>query len=145
VRGPSVFAGYWDDAEATRSVFSDDGWLRTGDLAVADDEGRLHLVDRLKDMIIVSGFNVFPAEVEAILTEHPAVAMAAVVGHPDPATGETVVAHVVLATGAAAEEDDIIDFCCSQMARYKAPTKVVFDDHLPIGASGKVTRRALRA
>ena len=94
VRGPNVFVGYWDDPDATSRVLVD-GWLRTGDVAVADDDGFLSLVDRKKDLIIVSGFNVFPAEVEDVLLDHPDIADAAVIGVPSPRTGEAVAACVV--------------------------------------------------
>ena len=100
VRGPNVFAGYWNDPEATARVLDADGWLHTGDLAIVDDDGWLRLVDRAKDLIIVSGFNVYPAEVEDALVEHPDVAEAAVVGVADPKSGEAVVAFVVPCDGA---------------------------------------------
>jgi long-chain acyl-CoA synthetase len=143
VKGPNVFKGYWEDPEATAHVLTPDGWLRTGDIAVADGDGRLYLVDRAKDLIIVSGFNVYPAEVEEVLAEHPAVEQAMVVGHPDATTGEAVVAHVVVRPGTAVEEDDIIAFCADRLARYKAPAKVWFHGALPVTASGKAVRREL--
>ena len=99
VRGPNVFAGYLDDPEATARVLTDDGWLRTGDIALLDEDGRLYLVDRAKDLIIVSGFNVFPAEVEDVLAAHPDVAEVGVIGVPHPHTGEAVKAFVVLRAG----------------------------------------------
>jgi long-chain acyl-CoA synthetase len=143
VRGPNVFAGYWGDPEATRAALSDDGWLRTGDVAVADDDGWLTIVDRAKDVINVSGFNVFPAEVEEVIAQHPAVAEVAVVGVPHPHSGETVKAYVVLRPGQSVEEDAVIEFCAARLARYKCPTKVTFVDQLPHGATGKLLRRAL--
>jgi long-chain acyl-CoA synthetase len=144
VRGPNVFTGYWNDPEATRAALTDDGWLRTGDVGVVDDDGFVYLVDRAKDLIIVSGFNVFPAEVEDVLVEHPSIDRAAVVGVPHPHTGEAVKAYVVLAEGHPAEEDDIITFCADRLARYKCPSKVMFVDDLPSNVTGKVLRRALR-
>ena len=120
------------------------GWLRTGDIAVVDDEGYLYLVDRAKDLIIVSGFNVFPAEVEDVLIEHPAIDACAVVGVPHPYTGETVKAFVVLSPTSSADEDDIVAWCSERLARYKCPSKVMFVDELPAGVGGKVLRRALR-
>ena len=144
VRGPNVFMGYWNDPEATATAITKDGWLRTGDIAVVDDAGFVFLVDRAKDLIIVSGFNVFPAEVEDVLMEHPAIARAAVVGVPHPHTGEAVKAYVILAPGLSAEEDDIIDFCMDRLARYKCPSKVMFVEELPHNITGKVLRRALR-
>jgi long-chain acyl-CoA synthetase len=145
VRGPNVFAGYWGDPVASRAVLSDDGWLRTGDVAVADDDGWLSIVDRAKDVVNVSGFNVFPAEVEDAIAEHPAVATVAVVGVPHPHSGETVRAYVVLRPGQSVEEDALIEFCAGRLARYKCPTKVTFVDGLPHGGTGKLLRRALRA
>jgi long-chain acyl-CoA synthetase len=144
VRGPNVFTGYWHDPEATRAALTEDGWLRTGDVGVVDDDGFVYLIDRAKDLIIVSGFNVFPAEVEDVLIEHPAIDRAAVVGVPHPHTGEAVKAYVVLAPGHSAEEDDIITFCADRLARYKCPSKVMFVDDLPRSITGKVLRRALR-
>src|SRR5207302_1743999 len=95
VRGPNVFPGYWQDPEATAAVLTPEGWLRTGDVAVTDDDGYLYIVDRAKDLIIVSGFNVFPAEVEEVLASHPGIAESAVVGEQHPYSGETVKAFVV--------------------------------------------------
>jgi long-chain acyl-CoA synthetase len=144
IRGPGVFKGYWNDPDATRAALTTDGWLRTGDMAVVNDDGYLFLVDRAKDLIIVSGFNVYPAEVEDILIDHPAVEAVAVVGVPHPYTGEAVKAFVVSADGIAVEEDDLIEFCETRLARYKCPSKVMFVDELPQGVAGKVLRRALR-
>ena len=144
VQGPNVFAGYWNDPEATRSALTTDGWLRTGDIAVVDDDGFLFLVDRAKDLIIVSGFNVYPAEVEEVLASHPAVARAAVNGVPHPHSGEAVKAYVVVADGVSVEEDDLIQHCEAHLARYKCPQKVMFVDEIPQSATGKVLRNALR-
>ena len=145
VRGPNVFAGYWDDPAATAVALTDDGWLRTGDVAVVDDDGALFIVDRVKDLIIVSGFNVFPAEVEEALLEHPGIEAAGVVGVPHPHTGEAVKAYVVVAEGRSYEEDEIIAFCSERLARYKCPEKVMFVDEIPTSIAGKVLRRTLRA
>ena len=144
VRGPNVFRGYFEDPEATARALTADGWLRTGDVAVVDDDGFLYLVDRAKDLIIVSGFNVYPAEVEEAILEHPAVAQAAVVGVEHPHTGEAVRAYAVLKTGHSLDEDALIDHCRSRLARYKCPTKVLFVQQLPVGGTGKVLRRQLR-
>lgn len=144
VRGPNVFPGYWQDPAATANALTSDGWLRTGDVAVADDDGNLSIVDRAKDLIIVSGFNVYPAEVEEALLEHPGVEAAAVVGAEDPATGETVKAFVVAMAGRTLEVDDLRAFTMERLARYKCPTSVTFVDELPAGLGGKVLRRALR-
>jgi len=144
VRGPNVFAGYWQDEEATRSALTADGWLRTGDVAVVDDDGFLFLVDRAKDLIIVSGFNVFPAEVEDVIRLHPQVADVAVIGVPHPHSGEAVKAYVVVAPGASVEEDEIIFHTEQYLARYKCPQKVMFVDEIPQSAAGKVLKAALR-
>ncbi len=144
VQGPNVFQGYWDDARATAEVLTPDGWLCTGDLAMVDEDGFLYLVDRAKDLVIVSGFNVYPAEVERVLLEHPGVASAAVVGVQHPHTGEAVKAYVVPAPGGSIEEDEVIQFCEQRLARYKCPQKVTFVDHLPSGLGGKVLKRELR-
>jgi long-chain acyl-CoA synthetase len=144
VRGPNVFLGYWNDPAATARVLTADGWLKTGDVATVDAEGYLYLVDRAKDLIIVSGFNVYPAEVEAALGDHPAVEEAAVIGVPHPHTGEAVKAYVVLRPGASADEEQLIDHCHELLARYKCPSKVLVVDELPHGLGGKLLRRALR-
>lgn len=143
VRGANVFRGYWDDPEATAAVLDDDGWLHTGDLAVVDGEGNLTLVDRAKDLIIVSGFNVYPAEVEDVLIAHPAIVGCAVVGVPHPFSGEAVKAYVVVDGSSPVEEDEVIAWCADRLARYKCPEKVMFVDELPRGLSGKVLRREL--
>ena len=144
VRGPNVFAGYWGDDEATARVIVD-GWLHTGDMAVVDDEGFLYIVDRAKDLVIVSGFNVFPAEVEDVLAQHPAVQACAVVGVPHPYTGESVRAYVQVTAGASVEEEELIAFCAEHLARYKCPNKVWFVESIPQGITGKVLRRQLLA
>lgn len=143
VRGANVFHGYLDDADATARVLTPDGWLRTGDIAVSDDDGYLYLVDRAKDLVIVSGFNVYPAEVEDVLGEHPDVAEVGVVGVPHPHTGEAVKAYVVLHSGATAHEETLVSWCLDHLARYKCPSKVLFVDQLPRNMSGKLVRRSL--
>ncbi len=143
VRGPNVFLGYLDDPEQTARVLTTDGWLRTGDIATVDADGYLHLVDRAKDLIIVSGFNVYPAEVEEVLAEHPGVGEVGVIGVPHPHSGEAVKAFVVPLPGAHLDEDQLIAWCCDHLARYKAPTKVLFVDELPRNLSGKLLRRSL--
>jgi long-chain acyl-CoA synthetase len=144
VRGANVFLGYWNDPEATARVLTEDGWLRTGDVAVSDDDGYLWLVDRAKDLIIVSGFNVFPAEVEEVIAELPGVAEVAVVGVTHPHTGEAVKAYVVPEAGVHLDEEAVISHARDHLARYKCPTKVLFVDALPRNLSGKVLRRELR-
>jgi long-chain acyl-CoA synthetase len=143
VRGPNVFAGYWRDDEATAQALTDDGWLRTGDIAVLDDDGDLRLVDRRKDLVIVSGFNVYPAEVEDVLRTHPDVADAAVIGEASPRTGETVVAFVQPKPGARPDPATLAAFCGRSLARYKCPTRVELIDELPRDDAGKLRRRAL--
>ncbi|HUQ38658.1 MAG TPA: AMP-binding protein, partial [Acidimicrobiales bacterium] len=144
VRGPNVFLGYWEDEPASRAALTDDGWLRTGDVAVADDDGYLYIVDRSKDLIIVSGFNVYPAEVEDVLRSHPGIADVAVVGVAHPHTGEAVKAFVVAKAGHHLEEEEVSAFCADNLARYKCPTKVMFVDEVPHATSGKLLRRQLR-
>ena len=144
VRGPNVFVGYWNDPEATAAALTPDGWLRTGDMAVVDAAGNIFLVDRAKELIIVSGFNVYPAEVEEVLVEHPDVEAAAVVGVSDEQTGEAVKAWVVAAPGATIDLARLQEFCRDHLARYKCPTAYAVVDQLPVGLTGKVLRRALR-
>ncbi|HUQ17677.1 MAG TPA: long-chain fatty acid--CoA ligase [Candidatus Saccharimonadales bacterium] len=143
-RGPNVFAGYWRRPEATAEVFTADGWFRTGDLGVFDDEGFLTLVDRKKDMVITGGENVYSAEVEDVLFAHPAIAEAAIVGMPDERWGERVVAVVVARPGSAVTAEELIAFCHERLAKYKSPREVVFIDVLPRNAAGKVLKRQLR-
>ena len=143
VRGPNVFQGYWRNEEATKAVLRD-GWFHTGDIAVQDEEGYLYIVDRKRDLVIVSGFNVFPSEVEAALMTLPEVAEAAVVGSPHPYTGETVKAFVVLEPGKQATEDALIAGVQERLARFKCPTSIEIVDELPHLLTGKVLRRALR-
>ncbi|MGZ6957760.1 MAG: AMP-binding protein [Acidimicrobiia bacterium] len=143
VRGPNVFVGYWDDPEATARVLHD-GWLRTGDVAVSDDEGYLSLVDRMKDLVIVSGFNVYPAEVEEVLLTHPEVADAAVIGVPSDRTGEAVAAFVVpRPDGPVPTLSAVRDHVARRLARYKVPTSLRVLDALPRNHAGKVVRREL--
>jgi len=143
VRGDNVFAGYLDDPEATAAVLTEDGWLQTGDMATADDDGYLYLVDRAKDLVIVSGFNVYPAEVEETLVTHPDVVEVGVVGVPHPFTGEAVKAYVVLRPGSLVDEETLIDYSLDRLARYKCPSKIIFVEALPRNMSGKLVRRNL--
>jgi long-chain acyl-CoA synthetase len=142
VRGDHIFKGYFDDPEATERVLVD-GWLRTGDIGSVDGDGFLYLVDRAKDLVIVSGFNVFPAEVEEVLSAHPGVAEVGVLGVPHPHHGEAVKAFVVPRPDHDIDEDGLIDFARDYLARYKCPSKVVFVDQLPRNAAGKLIRREL--
>lgn len=144
VRGPNVFQGYWNDPEGTAEALTPDGWLRTGDVGTQDEDGMLRLVDRLRDLIIVSGFNVYPREVERVLLEAPTVADAAVVGAPHPLTGETVVAYVVPRGGAEVDVDELTARCRQLLARYKCPSRIEVVTTLPQTATGKVRRGELR-
>lgn len=143
VRGPNVFRGYWNAPEATEAVFRD-GWFRTGDIGYMDHDGYIFLVDRSKDLIIVSGFNVYPREVEEVLARYPKIAEAAVVGAPHPYTGEAVRAICVLRPGESATEQEIIEFCKTSLARFKCPQSVDFVPELPRHVTGKVLKRLLR-
>lgn len=143
VRGPNVFPGYWHDDATTARVLTSDGWLRTGDIAVADDDGYLSLVDRAKDLVIVSGFNVYPAEVESVLAEHPDVAEVAVVGVDDDRTGEALVAFVVSVSGEPISESTLRSFVSARLARYKVPGSFELVASLPRNPLGKLMRRAL--
>jgi len=145
VRAPHVFAGYWRNEEASRAAFCGD-WFRTGDLGRRDAEGYLYLVDRAKDVVITGGENVYPAEVEAALRGHPAIAEIAVVGIPDSEWGEVPAAIVVTKRGAALTLDELRSFCEGRIARYKQPRRLVLRaTPLPRNASGKVLKHELRA
>ncbi|NYD41267.1 acyl-CoA synthetase [Nocardioides panaciterrulae] len=145
VQGPNVSPGYWNQPEATRAALDEDGWLRTGDVARVDDDGYLYIVDRLKDMFISGGENVYPAEVERALHTHPDVAECAVVGVPDPTWGEVGRAVVVPRAGARLTEAELLDHLDGRLARYKIPRSVVLCDELPHNASGKLVRTRVRA
>ena len=144
VRGPNVFSGYWRDETATKEAFLEGGWLRTGDVAIRDEDGYLYLVDRKKDLIIVSGFNVYPVEVEDVLLRHEKVAEAGVIGIPDERTGEAVKAFVVLREGEEATPEEILEFARTSLARFKLPREIEVMPSLPRHVTGKVLRRALR-
>lgn len=139
VRGPGVFAGYFEDKDATDQVLTADGWLWTGDLAACDDNGYLFIVDRVKNVINVSGFNVYPAEVEEVLLEHPEVQLVAVTGSDDLERGETVIAYVIGTVEPAA----LREFANNRLASYKRPTEIKMVNELPLTAAGKVIRREL--
>ncbi len=140
VRAPSVFKGYLNDPDATASILTSDGWLWTGDVGLLDDDGFLYLVDRVKDIIIVSGFNVYPAEVEDVLMQHPDVRGAVVVGGAHGGTGETVIAHV----SGDVDVAELDEFASAHLSRYKQPTEYHVVDELPQTAVGKNLRRELR-
>ncbi|WP_456599593.1 AMP-binding protein [Blastococcus sp. SYSU DS0616] len=141
VRGPNLFSGFWPDGADGPDA---DGWLGTGDLAYRDADGDLHLVDRRSDLVLVSGFNVYPAEVERVLEQHPAVAESAVIGVPDPRTGAAVRAVVVLEPGERLAVEELQRHAAESLARYKVPTSVHFLPSLPHSLTGKVSRARLR-
>lgn len=143
LRGPQVFGGYWERPEETAGVLLEGGWLRTGDVVVMDDDGFFTIVDRIKELIITGGFNVYPSEVEAALRQVPGIADAAVVGLPSP-SGEEVQAAVVLEAGASFDEDQVREACRERLAAYKVPKHVVVVDELPRTVIGKVLHREVR-
>jgi long-chain acyl-CoA synthetase len=143
IRGPQVMKGYWNRPEET-AIALRDGWLYTGDVARMDEDGFFYIVQRKKDMIIVSGYNVYPNEVEEVLFTHPAVLEAAVIGVPDQYRGEAVKAFITLRPGANATAEEMIEFCRVNLAKYKIPSLIEFMPSLPKSAVGKVLRRELR-
>lgn len=144
VRGPLVTKSYWRNPGATAEAIDASGWLATGDVGYADPDGYIFVVDRLKDMIITGGYNIYPAEVEQVLATHPAVAMSAVVGVPDAEKGELAHAHIVLTGGHEADEAALNTHCRAHLAPYKVPRRYIFVDELPRTSTGKILRRALR-
>lgn len=143
IRGPQVMKGYWNRPDET-AIALRDGWLYTGDVARMDEDGFFYIVQRKKDMIIVSGFNVYPNEVEDVLFTHPAILEAAVIGVPDEYRGEAVKAFIVLRPGATATAEDVLEFCRANLAKYKVPSVIELTPSLPKSAVGKVLRRELR-
>ena len=144
LKGPSFCSGYFNLPGALDEVVDEDGWFHTGDMARYDDEWYFFIVDRKKDMFISGGENVYPAEIEQVLYRHPAVHQCAVIGVPDPKWGEVGKACVVLASGAAATEDELLDYLRAHLAGFKVPRSVAFLDALPISAAGKILKRELR-
>jgi acyl-CoA synthetase (AMP-forming)/AMP-acid ligase II len=145
VRSAAVMRGYWEDPERTEEVLDDDGWLTLGDLGSLDENGYLTLAGRKSEMYIRGGYNVYPAEVERVLSGHPDVVHVAIVGVPDPVLGEIGVAFVVAAAGTAPELDALRAFCCESLADYKAPDRLHLLDALPVSNMGKVDKRSLAA
>jgi acyl-CoA synthetase (AMP-forming)/AMP-acid ligase II len=142
VSGPLLSGGYWNLPEATAEAFRD-GWLHTGDMAREDEDGFWYIVDRVKDMIVTGGFNVFPREVEDVVAEHPAVAQVCVIGTPDDKWGEAVTAVIVPKAGHVLTEEAVIAFCQGRLARFKIPKTVILTDALPKNPSGKLLKREL--
>lgn len=142
-RGPNIMKGYWNRPEETAAALRD-GWLYTGDVARIDEEGYVYLVDRMKDMVITGGENVYPSEVEAVLHRHPDVAEAAVIGVPDPRLGETIMAVVVAKPGATPSEEEIAQHCRRALGGYKIPRRFAFVERLPRSTMGKLLKSELR-
>ena len=136
VRGPTVMKGYWRQGKATAEVLDKDGWLSTGDVAVIDGDGYIRIVDRVKDMILTAGYNIYPAEVEQVIATHPSVSMVAVGGIPDQEKGELAHAFVVLKSHAATDADALLDYCRTQLAAYKIPRAIHFVDDVPKASTG---------
>ena len=143
VRGPQVFAGYWNQPRETAEVLSN-GWLRTGDIAMMSPDGFFTLIDRKRDVIILDGLNVYPSEVEEVLNSHPGVKESAVVGVPELARGERVIAYVVLVPGLVPDRSELLAYCAKRLAAYKVPSEITARDELPHNMIGKVLRRVLR-
>jgi long-chain acyl-CoA synthetase len=144
IRGPQVFGGYWGKPEETAKALLADGWFRTGDIVVVDEDGFVSVVDRIKELIITGGFNVMPSEVEAVVRSIPGVTDAAVVGLPKTDGSEEVVAVVTVEPGVELEVDDVRALCRSRLAAYKVPRRVVVVDELPRSQIGKVLRKQVR-
>lgn len=143
IKGPQVMKGYWSMPEETAAVLQD-GWLSTGDIAKMDSKGHVFIIDRKKDLIIASGYNVYPREIEEVLYEHPAVLEAVVIGVPDPYRGETVKAFVALREGHVVTEEELLTHCKKNLAAYKVPKIIEFRAKLPKTSVGKLLRKALR-
>ena len=144
IQGPQVMKGYWQRPEATAEVLDAEGWLKTGDVAIIDAEGFVHIVDRKKDLIIVSGFNVYPNEIEDVVMAHPQVASCAAIGVPDERSGEAVKLFVVPRAGAGVTVDELKAYCKENFTGYKVPRHIVLKDALPMTPVGKILRRELR-
>jgi long-chain acyl-CoA synthetase len=143
VKGPQVMLGYWNRDDETAKVMTPNGYFKTGDIGVRLASGAIKIVDRLKDMIIVSGFNVYPNEIEDVLTSHPDIMEAAVVGQPDDKTGEKVCAFITVST--TVDNDDVIAYCKTHLTNYKIPKRITVLEELPKSTVGKILRRELRS
>ena len=144
VRGDNVMKGYWHQEEETKKVLLSDGWLRTGDLAYLDKDEFVYIVDRIKDLIIVNGENIYPGEVESCIYEFPGVSECAVVGHQDDLRGEAVWAYIVMKPDEELDENAIRRFMKERIAAYKVPRHFVVIDEMPKNSTGKILKRALR-
>ena len=142
-RGPSVTPGYYHAPEVNKERFID-GWFNTGDYVQIDEDGYIKILDRVTDIIIVGGFNVYPQEVEAILAEHDGVSLAVVVGMPNNISGEVPKAYVIRSQGSNVTEGELVKFCKERLSHYKVPRSIEFVESLPISATGKILRRVLR-
>jgi len=143
IKGPQVMKGYWNNPEETAKTLID-GWLRTGDIAKMDEEGYFYIVDRKKDMIISSGCNVYPRDIEEVLYEHPKIQEACAIGIPHPTRGEAIKAFVALKEGETATQEELIEYCTDKLAKYKLPTEIEFRDELPKTNVGKILKKKLR-
>ncbi len=143
IRGHNLMRGYWRNPQATAEAIDADGWFRSGDLAVVDDDGYFFIVDRKKDMIIRGGYNVYPREIEEVLYEHPAVREAAVLGVPDSSLGEEVGAAIAVREGVAVTAEELYEFVRERVAAYKYPRRIWFVDDLPKGPTGKILKREI--
>jgi long-chain acyl-CoA synthetase len=144
IKGPQVMAGYYQKTEETNQALRQ-GWLYTGDIGFLDDDGHLVIVDRKKDMIVASGYNIYPKEIDEVLFDHPQILEACAIGVPDPYRGETVKAFVVVKPGRTLSAENVIKYCRERLAAYKVPKEIVFMEALPKSAIGKILRRELRA
>jgi len=144
IKGPIIMQGYYGKEEATRETIEPDGWLHTGDIARMDADGYIYIVDRLKDMILTAGYNVYPAEIERVLSQHPSVAMSAVGAVPDELKGELAKAYIVPKEGTKPTEQEILTFCRQHLGAYKVPRQIMFVNDLPKTSTGKIMRRELR-
>ena len=143
VKGPQVMRGYWNKPQETANCIDSEGWLRTGDIACVGDDGRLRILDRMKDMIIVSGFNVYPNEIENVLDSHPAIQESAAIGINDPDTGESIKVFAVV-TDPELTTEKLKEWCRKQLTGYKIPQQFEFCENLPKSNVGKVLRAKLR-
>lgn len=144
MRGPQIMKGYLDKPDETKKTLTEDGFLCTGDVAKMDEDGYFYIVDRIKDMIISGGFNVYPRDIDEVLFEHPKILEACCIGIPHKKRGEAVKAFVILKEGQEMTEREVIDYCDTKLAKYKLPIEVEFRQELPKSNVGKILRKDLR-